>query len=73
MYLPIPNQQVFTTWLSEQHGIVPFNDLNTPIVFETPLFRGTALLLLRNLPNTPHGVFEGKRRQMVLTLQVSNE
>ena len=62
--------QVITPLVSAEHRIVPFNDVSTAVEFETPLFSGTALLLLRNMPNTPKGVFEGKRRQMVWTVQV---
>lgn len=62
--------QVISPMASVQHGTVLFNDVNTPMTVETPMFSGTALLLLRNLPSTPLGAFEGKRRQMVLTVQV---
>jgi hypothetical protein len=55
---------------SAHHNTVVFNDVKQPMAVDTPLFSGTALLLLRNMPNTPKGVFEGKRRQMVLTVQV---
>jgi hypothetical protein len=55
---------------SAHHNTVVFNDIKQPMAFDTPLFSGTALLLLRNMPTTPKGVFEGKRRQMVLTVQV---
>lgn len=63
--------QVVQPLLSEQHRTVPFNDPDSSIIeVDTPLFTGQALLLLRNLPNTPSGVFEGKRRQMCMTVQV---
>jgi hypothetical protein len=55
---------------SQQHSTVPINDLSTPLSIDTPIFSGTALLCLRHMPSTPKGVFEGKRRQMVLTVQV---
>ncbi len=49
---------------------LPFNDLATPVEFETELFKGRALVLFRGMPNTPPGVFEGKRRLMWMTIQV---
>lgn len=62
--------QVLTPLTSQQHSTVPINDLSTPLSINTPIFSGTALLCLRHMPNTPKGMFEGKRRQMVLTVQV---
>lgn len=64
-----PAEQTITPLASAQYGTVVFNDPSTPMRVETPLFSGQALLLLRNMPNTP-AYFNGKRRQMVLTIQV---
>jgi len=49
--------------------ILPYNDPTTMFKIDTPLFSGKAVLLLRNLPNTPKGVFDGKLRQIQLTVQ----
>lgn len=65
--------QVLTPLISQQHSTVPINDLSTPISVDTPIFRGNASLCLRHMPSTPKGVFEGKRRQMVLTVQVGKQ
>lgn len=49
---------------------VPINNPEAVFEVETPLFSGKVVLLLRNLRNTPKGVFDGKLRQMQLTVQV---
>lgn len=62
--------QVITPLDSARHKTVPINDTSRPLTVDTPIFTGTASLLLRNLPATPPAVFAGKRRQMMLAVQV---
>lgn len=68
---PLAALQVITPLASARHKTVPINDTSRPLTVDTPIFTGKASLLLRNLPGgTPHGLFEGKRRQMMLAVQV---
>ena len=39
------------------------------IEFETPLFKGCAVIWAQGLPSTPKGLFEGKRRKTSITIQ----
>ena len=40
-----------------------------PIELETPLFSGRACVWVKGLPGAPEAVFEGRRRQSLVTLQ----
>ncbi len=39
------------------------------IEFETPLFKGCAVIWAQGLPSTPKGLFDGKRRKTSITIQ----
>ncbi len=39
------------------------------IEFETPLFKGCAVIWAQGLPTTPEGLFEGQRRKTSITIQ----
>jgi hypothetical protein len=48
---------------------VPFNDTTQAIDFETPLFKGKVLVMMRGMADTP-AVFDGKKRLMWMAIQV---
>jgi hypothetical protein len=56
--------------MSSQHRTLPFNDPDCPFEYETELFKGRALVLLKNLPSSPEAAFEGKRRTCYVVVQV---
>lgn len=58
--------------LAAKHETVPFNDLQHAVDFETHLFKGKLLVMFKGLPSTPAAVFEGKKRLMWMTVQVSS-
>jgi hypothetical protein len=64
--------QAATPLLSQQHRTVPFNDTTQAIDFETPLFKGKVLVMMRGMANTP-AVFDGKKRLMWMAIQVSTQ
>ena len=39
------------------------------IEFETPLFKGCAVIWAAGLPSAPEGLFEGRRRKTSITMQ----
>jgi hypothetical protein len=49
---------------------VPFNDPAQALDFETPLFKGKVVVMMRGMANTPAGMFDGKRRLMWMAIQV---
>ena len=51
------------------HRTVDFNDLSSPLEFETDLFVGRALVLVRGLPSTPAGPFDGRKRRSWMIVQ----
>eukprot|EP00775_Hariotina_reticulata_P011814 gene11814-11958_t len=55
--------------LSQQDLTLPFNEVHTPVQINTPLFQGSMVLLLKNMPNTPRGTFDGRRRLMWCAMQ----
>jgi hypothetical protein len=67
---PPPKCQVLHNPLSSTHRTVPFNDPSCPLEYETDLFKGRVLVLLRHLPSTPAAPFEGKRRTCYVAVQV---
>ncbi|KAF6235946.1 hypothetical protein COO60DRAFT_1709469 [Scenedesmus sp. NREL 46B-D3] len=48
---------------------MPFNDTTQAVDFETPLFKGKVLVMMRGLANTPARLFDGKRRLMWMVVQ----
>lgn len=62
--------QVVSNPVNAEHGTVPFNDPSQPLEYESDLFKGRALVLLRHLPSTPQAPFTGKRRQCYVVVQV---
>jgi acylglycerol lipase len=44
------------------YGALPINDRTTPIPFETPLFKGVAMIRIADLPSSPMDYFGGKVR-----------
>jgi len=67
---PPPRKQILRNTLNPAHRTLPFNDPSAPIEYETELFKGRALVLLKNLPSTPGHAFEGKRRTCYVCVQV---
>ena len=51
------------------YGALPINDKSTPIPFETPLFKGHAMIRIADLPSSPADYFRGKRRKMQVAIQ----
>jgi hypothetical protein len=54
--------------LDPEHCTLPIND--RAFHYETDLFSGRALVMLRHLPNSPDGAFAGKRRTCFVAVQV---
>lgn len=61
--------QALRNALSARHRTVPINDPSHPVEYETDLFEGRALVLLRHLPSSPSAPFEGKRRTCFVAVQ----
>ena len=51
------------------YGALPINDKTSPIPFETPLFKGHAMIRIADLPSSPVDYFRGKRRKMQVAIQ----
>jgi len=51
------------------YGALPINDRRTPIPFETPLFKGVAMIRIADLPSSPTDYFYRKRRKMQVAIQ----
>eukprot|EP00891_Asterochloris_glomerata_P006939 jgi/Astpho2/6939/Aster-x1409 len=49
-------------------GRIPLNS-EQPIEFETDLFKGQACIWIQGLPSTPPGLFKGKQRKSMITVQ----
>lgn len=62
--------QAVTPLLSPQHRTVPFNNPTQALDFETPLFKGKVVVMMKGMASTPAGVFDGKRRLMWMAIQV---
>jgi hypothetical protein len=50
---------------------VPFNEVHNAVKINTPLFQGSVVLLIKNLPNTPKGIFDDRKRMMWFAVQVN--
>ncbi|KAF6260676.1 hypothetical protein COO60DRAFT_877281 [Scenedesmus sp. NREL 46B-D3] len=66
---PVAREQAAAPLLSQQHRTMPFNDTTQAVDFETPLFKGKVLVMMRGLANTPARLFDGKRRLMWMVVQ----
>merc|ERR1712070_429721 len=51
------------------YGALAINDKTRPIPFETPLFKGVAMIRIADLPSSPMDYFGGKRRKMQVAVQ----
>uniref|UniRef100_A0A383VBM9 Domain of unknown function at the cortex 1 domain-containing protein n=1 Tax=Tetradesmus obliquus TaxID=3088 RepID=A0A383VBM9_TETOB len=66
---PDAHEQAVTPLLSPQHRTVPFNNPTQALDFETPLFKGKVVVMMKGMASTPAGVFDGKRRLMWMAIQ----